>query len=92
MPSSPRRRPNSRKPASKIVSMPWRVPPSWRDERRCSVARSVPDQNVASNSSDAFCASLSTRRFWKMIAHDASDASSSATSTSCTIRLAPRIS
>src|SRR5688572_5179835 len=87
----PRRRVNSPKPASKMLSMPTggllREPIP-----RYSLPRSPPDQNVPSNLLASPSACESSLRLRKMIVHETSDASSSIAMTTLTTRPALRIS
>src|SRR5580692_11401087 len=85
-PPCARKRANSRKPNSKMLSMPVALP---RDSiARYSELRSPPDQKLFSKRSASRCARRTTMRLRKMIAHDISEAASSMPMTICTTRLA----
>src|ERR1700722_7122293 len=85
-PPCARSRANSRKPNSKMLSMPVALP---RDSMaRYSELRSPPDQKLFSNRSASRCARCTTRLLRKIIAHDISEAASRMPMTTCTTRLA----
>src|ERR1700722_18886995 len=85
-PPCARSRANSRKPNSKMLSMPVALP---RDSiARYSELRSPPDQKLFSKRSAARCARRTTMRLRKMIAQDISEAASRMPMTICTTRLA----
>src|SRR5450631_3610370 len=85
-PPCARRRANSRKPNSKMLSMPEVLP---RDSTvRYSELRSPPDQKLFSKRSASRRARFTTMRLRKMMAHEPTEAASRIPRTICTTRLA----